>query len=120
MRKTFVLRITKACPTTTATFLNEDPVPPGESWEPRFVVVYNGSAESFKVEIGVLRQGVFTPFNVTAALATLTPVATDIIPLLGEGDALAVRATGSASGGNITLVATGWRSPLGDPPAAQP
>ena len=120
MPKMFVLRITKACPTTAATFLNEDPVPPGEIWEPRFVAVYNGSAESFKVEIGVLNSGVFTPFNVTAALATLTPVATDVIPLLGEGDTLAARATGSASGGNITLLATGWRRPLADPPAAHP
>jgi hypothetical protein len=109
MWKPLAERIVLACPSTTATNLDSQPVPPGQVWEITFADVYNGSGESFKVEICIVDHGQVIPFNTTAALATLTPVSTNIVPLLGESQILRSRCTGSASGGTMTFAFTGKR-----------
>ena len=102
-------RLACICPSTTATNIDSQPVPAGEVWELNFAEVYNGSGEAFKVELCLIDHGQVIPFNTTAALATLTPVATNTLPLLGESQMLRARCTGSGSGGLITLAFTGKR-----------
>ena len=109
MWKPLAERLTNTCPSTTATNIDSQPVPVGEVWEINFANVYNGSAEAFKVELCIVDHGQVIPFNTTAALATLTPIATDIVPLLGESQILRARCTGSASGGVMTFTFTGKR-----------
>ena len=102
-------RIAQLCPSTTATNIDSQPVPSGELWEITWIDVYNGSSENFKVEMAKVDHGQVIRFNTTAALATLTPVATNICPQLGEGQILRVIGTGSSSGGTITVAFTGKR-----------
>jgi hypothetical protein len=109
MLKYLAERLTNTCPTTTATDIDSQRVPPGEVWEINFAAVYNGSAEAFKIEICIVDHGQVIPFNTTAALATLTPVSTNIVPLLGESQILRARCTGSTNGGVITFTFTGKR-----------
>jgi hypothetical protein len=105
-------RLAQICPSTTPTAIDSQVVPAGEVWELTFAAVYNGSAENFKVELCIVDHGQVIPFNVTAALSTGAAVATNIVPILLEGQILRARCTGSASGGTMTFVFTGQRLTL--------
>lgn len=106
-------RVKGLCPTTTQTPIKSLQVPPGEVWELKFVAVYNDSAESFAISVGILSGGKHLAFSLTAALATKSAVLPWPLPILGEGDILQCLATGSTSGGEIWLIYSGYRHKLG-------
>ena len=112
MREPLFIRVAVNCPGTTETAIQSGQVPPGELWELNFVAVFNGSAESFLIKIQVLNRDQAITYSYTAALATLQAVALAANPMLAEGEILQVLATGSSAGGDITLLATGWRTPI--------
>jgi hypothetical protein len=109
MDERLFLRLTQKCPSTTATNIDSDPVPAGEVWDLDFVCVYNGSAENFKVEIQIEDRGAAWTWSYTATLATVQPVVPTRNPSLREGQRLRAVCTGSSAGGDMTLLATGWR-----------
>ena len=108
-------RVTQLCPSTTETAIESDQVPPGEFWVVTGVFVYNGSTESFTVKIGVERGTQFIPYQYNSALATLAVEAPVTQPMLGEGEKLVAKCTGSSAGGLITLMFNGFRYKIVDP-----
>jgi len=103
------IREMKKCPGTTETAIQSNQVPPGEFWELNFVTVFNASTENFLIKIQVLNRAQAITYSYTATLATLQPALPAVNPMLAEGEILQVLATGSSAGGDITLLATGWR-----------
>jgi hypothetical protein len=112
MREPLFIRVVKKCPSTTETAIQSGQVPPGEIWELDFVTVFNGSAENFLIKIQVLNRSQAITYSYTATLATLQAALPAVNPMLAEGEILQVLATGSSAGGDITLLATGWRTPI--------
>jgi hypothetical protein len=117
MREPLFIRLVKNCLGTTETPIQSAQVPPGEIWEFNCVTVFNGSAENFLIKIQVLNRDQAITYSLTAALATLQAALPAVNPLLAAGEILQVLATGSAAGGDITLLATGWRNRLEKSPA---
>ena len=116
MREPLFIRVVRNCDTTTETAIRSGQVPPGEIWELDFVTVFNGSAENFLIKIQVLNRSQAITYSYTATLATLQAALPAVNPMLAEGEILQVLATGSAAGGDITLLATGWRNRLAASP----
>jgi hypothetical protein len=114
MREPLFIRVVKKCPTTTETAIQSGQVPPGELWELNFVAVFNGSAENFLIKIQVLNRAQAITYSYTATLGTLQAALPAVNPMLAESEILQVLATGSAAGGDITLLATGWRHKLAE------
>jgi len=114
MREPLFIREVRKCPTTTETAIQSRRVPPGEIWDLKFVTVFNGSAENFLIKIQVLDAQQAITYSYTATLGTLQPALPAVNPMLAEGQILQVLATGSSAGGDITLLATGWRHKIAE------